>query len=508
MVWRYLTVIGTVCVLMGCAKPHERAESSTALTPFLKPCDNVPDDKDRYPIPSSECGALQVLEDPDNNQSPRISIHVVRLPAFDKSRNLEPLVLIAGGPGGSSIDMAYGLHGVFHHVQKERDLIFIDQRGTGKSSPRHCDIALEDDHTLSDDEVLFGYNTQLARCAERFSSTVLLYTTPMAVKDFDAVREALGYGTWNIWGVSYGTRVALEYARQYPATTRALVLDGVAPISITLPRYFSRDAQHALTQASEACNADTQCQSHYGDVVEKAKVVTERLTSLAEQQQSPRVTVKHPVNQQSISMTMTAGRFSRVIHTALYSRDAMTLLPILIANAYAEQYELIATTLLFFDHQQKNSMAEAMHFSVICNEDYQLLKQQSRSDSVSFLGRDFASEYHELCPAWDNGGVADTYFQPTVSDVPTLLLSGAFDPVTPPVWAKAASETLTTAWHVTVNGGNHSVSAEGCMPLAINYFLQNLELDNTPECTYAIKTMPLFLGAKTASLVKEVDTND
>jgi pimeloyl-ACP methyl ester carboxylesterase len=484
-------VLPTLLACYGCSPAPEQ---STGKSGFMKACPGFVETGKPPLVYGAECGELAVKENPADTNSADITLSILRLPAISPVANADPLFLIQGGPGGSSIEMASQLHWFFNDVRKNRDLVFVDQRGTGKSNPLSCDQLSEEDQLLSEQKQTEKYISLLKQCAEKYKDNAGFYTTPYAAQDLDAVRSALGYKKINLWGGSYGTRVALEFARRYPQQTRSMVLDGVAPVAIALPKHFSRDAFSALQTVNSECAEQTDCVREFGDLIQKAKVVLHRLQALSE----PLViSYEHPRNQQIEQLLLTPRNFSSLLFLSLYSRDLTVLLPRAISHAEKEDYRLLAAlSALANDQAQYMNIKEGMRFSVICNEDWPQLSTDEIEQSQPFLGLHFVKDTQAVCEFWPKAELPDDYWQPIKSDVPALLLSGKQDPVTPELWAKNAAEHLLNASLLTADGGNHSISIEGCVPQVIAQFIERGSMENiNTECVGNIKPLPLALGA-------------
>lgn len=445
----------------------------------------------------AECGELTVKENPDDENSPEITLSVLRLPAISPAPELDPLFLIQGGPGGSSVDLATQIHGYFADVRKNRDLIFVDQRGTGKSNPLQCDDLSEVDQQLPEAEQMEKYVALMQACAQKYQQQAPFYTTPYAVQDLDAVRAALGYARINLWGASYGTRVALEYARTYPQQTRTLVLDGVAPTSIALPKYFSRDAMAALNAVNSECLAQADCANAFGDIVQKAELVVARLRAAELANQTKIIAFEHPRYQQPEELVLTPKVFSSLVFLSLYSRDLTVLLPRAISHAEQNDFRLIAVlSALASEKNTSLKISEAMHFSVVCNEDWHFVSSDDVKNAPAFLGMNKLQEMSAVCAFWPKANLPEHYWQPIKSDAPALLLSGKHDPVTPSLWADAVAEHLPHATRLEAAGGNHVISTEGCVPQLIAQFIEQGSMKNIKtDCVSQIKPLPLVLGA-------------
>lgn len=441
-------------------------------------------------VQGAQCGALTVKENPRDEGSRTIELNILRLPAINPTPQPDPLFIIAGGPGQSAVGIAEHIFYTFNEVRKNRDIVFIDQRGTGKSNPLNCSEFDDLHYRLSLLEQQQQIKTSAQACAEKFKASIPFYTTPYAVSDLDAVRQALGYTQINLWGVSYGTRVALEYMRRYPAATRTSILDGVAPVEMALPWYGGEDAQAALRQLSERCALEESCAKAYGNLLQNAQTVAQRL-----QAQPVEITVAHPRTQAPFTLLMSHQLFSSMVRMALYSRDLATLLPLAITNARDDNYTLLASLISMADEQSEfMNISHAMHYTVLCNEDFR--QYQQRTDAApDFLLTSMVDVMREICTVWPQADVDDDYFMPVKSAVPALVLSGHYDPVTPPRWAERAMQHLTQARHLVAPGGHHSITQEGCVAQLIAQFIQRADAQELETaCVEKIQPLPPYFA--------------
>lgn len=416
---------------------------------------------------NAQCGSLDVSENPQDTNSKKIPLNILLLPAVNPAPEKDPLFIVAGGPGQSAVVVAESIHFLFNEIRKNRDIVFVDQRGTGKSNPLACDFEAEASSQLSEVEQEAFAKDAVAKCVAKIKDHAAYYTTPFAVADLDAVRAALGYEKINLWGASYGSRVVLEYMRRYPTHTRAGVLDGVAPVAIALPWSMEADGLAALQAINLQCEKIPACVDAYGDIVQNAQKISEQLVikPLA-------IKISHPRTQEDISVNLMAQDFSAVIRLALYNRDLSSLLPRAISEADAGHYQLLAS--LVHLATSKSDMAGinyGMHYSVVCSEDYPLYKDKNAAESNVFLRSHSVQKYTEICSQWPRAQLPADYGDPIVSDAPVLLLSGAMDPVTPPRWAELVKKGLPNAAHVVAPGGHHIVSQDGCIAQLIAAFI-------------------------------------
>src|SRR5687768_3115526 len=209
----------------------------------------------------ARCGSLTVDENPSDPQSRQIMLNVAVVPAISRSPEPDPLFILVGGPGQSAIETFPALFSTVFRIHENRDIVLVDQRGTGESNPLRC--LDPEDETLVEDEQAIAL---LKACPEKLKADLRFYTTDIAMQDLDSVRAALGYETINLYGVSYGTRAALVYLKMFPDHVRSLVLDAVVDPKFVLYQDAAQDGQRALEMVFGRCEADDVCKSTYPDL--------------------------------------------------------------------------------------------------------------------------------------------------------------------------------------------------------------------------------------------------
>ena len=229
-----------------------RASQPTAVD-RLQPCASDRGPTDAY------CGTLSVYENPMARTGRRINLNIVLLPSLASDVRPDPVVFLAGGPGQGAAQMARDVRSIFRRVLRERDVVLVDQRGTGKSNPLNCTSENNSLRELTESEDVAL--ERLRRCFEGLDADVRLYTTTIAMDDLDEVRAHLGYDRINLYGGSYGTRAALVYLRRHGDRVRSVILDGVSPPDMRIPLFAARDAQRSLDKLLADCELDDQCRS-------------------------------------------------------------------------------------------------------------------------------------------------------------------------------------------------------------------------------------------------------
>ena len=409
------------------------------------------------------CGQLKRPLDPAAATPVLIDVHVAVLPALARNKRPDPVFFLAGGPGQSAIDLAGPVGRLLGRFSNRRDIVLIDQRGTGRSAPLVCEGDETADRPLQDAVDPAQQVALLARCREALQGLphgdLRRYTTTLAMQDAEAVRQALGVERINLVGVSYGTRAALTYLRLYPGAVRRVVLDGVAPPDMVLPQSFGVDAQAALDALLVWCRGDAACQRRHPQLAQQWAGLRAAL---------PRnVTLTHPLNGREETVRMTVDVLAAMVRAPLYSPVLAAALPLAIEEAAAGRWSPLAGLAVALSSSARGpGLAQGMHFSVVCAEDLPL-KAGHAAPPAAPPATEFgnlSAVYAQVCRDWPRGEVDAAFYQVPVSASPVLLLSGAIDPVTPPRHAERMAKALGgRARHVVVPNAGHGVMGQGCL---------------------------------------------
>ncbi len=440
------------------------------------------------------CGKMGRPLNPAEPAKTQIDIHYVVSPAMARRKLADPVFFLAGGPGQSAIGVAPQVLAVLTRLNNRRDVVLVDQRGTGQSAPLVCP---QSSASLSTDQQL----VQLQRCRNNFLSLpyvqsphdLTFFTTTLAMQDLDAVRSHLGYERINLIGASYGTRAALEYQRLFPKVLRRSVLDGVAPPDMVLPASMSLDSQAVFDAMFLACSLDGVCQKNHPQLRAQWNELLARLPIT--------VTLPHAVTGQAQTTTLTRERLLGAVRSALYSPVWVSALPAAIGQAVQGQPQGLMALAQSLSLRKKTALATGMHFSVICAEDAGRFAASSDVPGSDFAD-DQAKFYRQACNTWPQAELPKEFYDISLSDSPSLLLSGGLDPVTPPRHAQRVARALgNNALHVVVPHAGHGVMALGCMPEVLFRFLdaptdaQALAVD--AQCAQKIPR-PLFFQSATS----------
>ncbi len=400
----------------------------------------------------ARCGTFEVFENRATKKGRKVSIKIVVFPATGRNTAPDPLFYIAGGPGSSATEDAPYIAQQYAKIRERRDLVFVDQRGTGGSNPLNCDLFNPQDlqSYLGDYFPL----EDVRRCREQLEpkADLKLYTTHIAMDDLDDVRAALGYERINIVGASYGTRAAQAYLRQHGGHVRAVVLHGVSLTGQFMPRDFPQHTERALEGVLGECAADEACRAAFPDLRAEAKVVLEKLT------RGPvEVNLKNAQTGENIPLKLSRDLAGEAVRYMLYQPDAASRIPLYIHSAARGDFTPLAKSAINYRRQIVATGSNGMYLSVTCAEDLPWIKpgEGERNGERTFLGDYRLRQQRAACALWPRGEIPKGYSEPTRSGVPTLILTGQWDPVTPPVYGDTAAKFLTDSLHVVVPHGGH-----------------------------------------------------
>jgi pimeloyl-ACP methyl ester carboxylesterase len=410
------------------------------------------------------CGTLARAVDPADPTGPTIDIAVAVVPARRPSKR-HPLYFFAGGPGQGAIAAFAPLLGAFEEIGRERDLVLVDQRGTGDSAPLRCVDGL--DKTIGERLAETPDLAELSRCVDGYEHDPRLFVTTIAVDDLDAVRQALGHEVIDVIGGSYGTRAAMVYARAHGEHTGRIVLDGVAPVDMALPQSFAVDAQAALDAMFSDCAATPTCAAAFPDARARFEAWMASLRA------APIVaTVPDPRTGEPMPVTLGAREIAAAIRGLLYAPVLTSLLPLTMEAGQRGDLGPLVSQAALLSEGISDSMAQGMFLSVVCAEDVPFLDEAEVAAAASTaFGRSFVDELRASCGVWPTAELAPGYRSPIALSQPTLVLSGALDPVTPPRWGEHVLPHLSAGRHVVVPGAGHGTMSIPCVTDMIQAFL-------------------------------------
>ncbi len=478
------SLIKKLWVLLVLASPSATfAQSTLEFSPCLVQLGALSED--------GQCATLERHENPDDPTSPLLQLAVVKFAATNPNPSADAFTVIQGGPGMSSIDLFMQKRQAFEQIRRNRDVLLIDQRGTGRSHAFMCPIEDPSSMDVSPQEA-----QRLAlECLQQFDGNPAFYTTTEAVRDLEALRAAAGYPTLTLYGVSYGTRVALEYLRAQPQHARALLLDGVVAPTVNLAgNEIALRSQQAFDRLVARCESEPTCSAEYGDLAAAFE------NARAQLQSAPvRVSFAHPVSGETMDREVSEADLLGAMRLMPYASESLALLPLLLSQARQGQFAMLAAQSVLMEEQFVNDYAIGMNNSVMCTEDYPYLTEanmQATQAEVAntYFGDTMAEMLKAMCEVWPRGVDYAESRELFDSDVPVLLMSGEADPITPPSNAEMVANMLSNARHVVVPAHGHGVFDRGCMIQLVSNFVDQANFQNfDASCVEREIAFPLFI---------------
>ena len=441
------------------------------------------------PTVKARCGTLERPENPEDPDGRQIQLRVAVVPALSVEPATDPVVPLAGGPGQAATDFYVAYRGAFEGVRRERPILLVDQRGTGESARLTCP---ESEDMLEEVPELEEIGPLVQECLDGLEADPRYYTTSVAVRDLEAVREALGYPTLNLYGISYGTRVAQHYLRRYPERTRSVVLDGVIPAGKVLGPDIALFAQTAVDAIFSRCAESAACAEQFPAVESEFAGLLERLAD-----DPAEVSLTHPVTGAPAERRFSPDDLAGAVRLLTYAPSSAALLPHLIHQGAEGNLAPLTAQIMMIEASMYESLAIGMHHSVVCAEDMPFVTEADIDRDAladTFMGEQQIDMLREICRHWPRGPIDPDFREPMETDVPVLLLSGEFDPVTPPAWGDLAAAQYGNARHVVGPGQGHGLLPHGCTPRLVADFIADAsvgELD--ADCVSRLGPMPFFL---------------
>ena len=421
------------------------------------------------------CGGHEVFEDRDAKKGRKIKLNIVVFPATSPGKSLDPLFYIPGGPGSSATEDAPYIAKDFSKIREKRDLVFVDQRGTGGSNPLVCEF-----FSPPDVQSYLGHwnpPDQTRRCRKRLAekADLRLYVTTIAMDDLDEVREALGYGRINLYGASYGTRAVQSYIKRHGKNVRAAILHGVSPPDQFMPRDFPQHTERALEGVITECLTDAACKAAFPNVRSDIGSVLQKL------KRGPvEVEIKSPEDRnKTVRVTISRDLAGEAVRYMLYQTGAASRIPLVMNAAAKGDFAPLAEAAVFYRQQIVATGATGLYLAITCAEDLPFANskdaEKRNADDATFLGDYRLRQQLEACAEWPRSPVEKTYAEPVRSNLPVLIFTGQWDPVTPPLYGDRVAKTLPNSLHVVVPSGGHGfggLSGLDCITNLTTDFIQ------------------------------------
>lgn len=439
---------------------------------------------------AAKCGWLSVPENREQPSGKQIRLHVARIPSLRLEPAGDPLFVLSGGPGQAASDFYISIAPALARIRRDRDIVIVDQRGTGRSNRLDCILPDEGDISFTDPQQL----RELTRsCLAKLPGDPRYYTTSVAVRDLDDVRAALGYEKLDLYGVSYGTRVAQHYMRRYPQRVRVAILDGVVPPQLPLGPDVALDAQAAIDTAFARCDSSAECKRAFPNIAGTFSSLRARVSA-----QPVPLSIPDPLSAEPTQTQLGAAELSAAVRLLSYSDETLSTLPLLIHEAETGQPQALAAQYLMIKKSLDTQIANGMHFAVVCSEDAPRWHERTVKDSdlaKTYIGETFMQAMRTICEQWPRGPVDEEFSKPLNSAIPTLVLSGGNDPVTPARYGEQILPGLKNSKHLVLEGQGHGQIAIGCMPRVIADFIATGNVKSVDDtCLKTIGPAPFLLS--------------
>ena len=492
---RGVVLLGLVVLLVAACRPAEE-EASPAASPTHEPTATPSPEPAAAPSwepvecgflgsGSSKCGYLVVPEDRTQPDSRMIRLYAVVAPAASDNSKPDPIVFLSGGPGAPAVVAVDHYRGLLRTMLQERDLVAFDQRGVGLSEPAldcpEYEQALLETYgaDVSSEEARQRMFDAVRACRDRLTEegvNLSAYTSAASAADVHDLMEALGYERYNLYGGSYGTRLALTIMRDYPDEVRSAVLDSVEPLQEDALELRAIFVQQALERVFEQCASSETCNEEYPNLAETFFSLVEKL------EEEPL-----PVRARGTTYQVGADEFIELILMGMYEPAGISGLPSLIGQA-ADGQTFWLTSAVDTVLSLSDIIWEGMHFSVLCAEEVPFNSGADAAEInadvhpaiVRGLQADNLPWLMQLCEMWGAAEANAIEDEPVRVDVPTLILTGEFDPVAPEDFAIATAEYLGKGQSFVIPGQTHDVlSSSTCAREIMKQFLDAPE--ETPD---------------------------
>jgi pimeloyl-ACP methyl ester carboxylesterase len=439
---------------------------------------------------AARCGTLRVPEDREHPQSGSIALKVAVVPALNRRSTEAPMFLLAGGPGQSAMQVYVALSSAFARINRNHAIVLLDQRGTGNSSAQSCEYPEAWQQPV---DPMPALRKATKECLAKLGQRVRFYTTSIAVRDLDEMRAALGYEQIDLYGASYGTRVAELYMRRYPARVRAVILDGVTYPEQIIGMETPQDGENALNLILARCRQAPDCAATYPELQQDWESLLRQFGP-----QKVMVTIDDPNSGLPLEIEFNHRIMASALRFLSYSAMQASLLPALIHEAVHGKLRPLASQSVMNARQIGDQLANGMQYSVICSEDepfFAAANVDRAAMARTYQGTELVDALQEICKLWPRGPVDADLHAPLHSDIPTLLLSGEADPVTPPADAERAAVGLTRHRHLILKGEGHGQLSTGCVPRLMADFLDSAAPDKLDAtCLEQHTPEPFFLS--------------
>jgi pimeloyl-ACP methyl ester carboxylesterase len=442
---------------------------------------------------SAFCAPFSVPENRAETNGRKLDLRLALIKSDVVTADSDIVVFLAGGPGQAAIDTWPQIAPAFAPLLAHHHVLLLDQRGTGGSNVLECK---GDDADKDESDGATGFDAAKAKqraqeCLDQVSKHAdpRFYTTTDAVADLEAVRQALGAPQFDLVGVSYGTRMAQQYAMRHADGVRSIVLDSVAPNEIALGQDFAENLDNALKLQFAQCEKASACKAAFGDPYASLMKLRDALRAKPQD-----YAYRDPVTFTEKHRQLNARTLAGLVRMFAYSPETAALLPLSIAEGLKGDYTPLAGQTQVLTGDLSDLAENAMQISVICSEDADLLVPRPQ-DENALLGNNLVNGIKAGCEVWPHETRPADFHAPLKTDKPVLILEGALDPVTPPRYGEQVVKNLSNARLIVANGQGHNVIGRGCIPKLVGDFVDKLDPKTLDaKCVDKLGPMPAFVN--------------
>jgi pimeloyl-ACP methyl ester carboxylesterase len=462
--------------------PGFAAQATHPSRSKLKPCKVGPAGSEIDAL----CGEHQVWENRAAKAGRKITLKVLVLPALGPTRKPDPIIAFGGGPGQAAGSLA-GILG--DEARQDRDLLFVDQRGTGEPDRLTCLLG-----TPGDFPSLFAQLFPLDavhRCREELGKKydLTLYTTAAAADDVDEVRAWLGYEKLNLAGYSYGTRMAQVYLKRHPESVRTVTLWGSVPMDEALPISHSAAGQRSLDLVFELCERDAACSARF-------PVRKDFETVMARLDEGPvEVEVPHPETEKPARVRLPREVVVESIRSILYDARGAAVLPLAFHEAAAGDWKRLGRMIVQRRYGLTIGLSHGLFFSVTCTEDMPFITEEQIASRTagSFLRDHRVRRQKEACDLWPRAQLEPGHREAVRSEVPVLAINGRLDPVTPPDFGRRTAASFPNSLFLEIPYESHAIFGD-CPAGIAQSFLDRASVQGLDtSCVAQMKPTPFVL---------------
>lgn len=451
------------------------------------------------------CGDFAVWEDREARAGREIELHVVVVPARSEEPLPDPVVVVAGGPGEGVTGAAPFIPREADELLERRDVLLVDQRGTGESNGLSCAFGVTPEDPQPAYDAFFPLEGVKA-CREALEARADLtkYTTTIAVEDLEEVRRRLGYGPLNLVGGSYGTRFVQEFLRRHPESVRTAVLQGVTSMDHRMPLNHALDGQRGFDLLFVLCEEDPACREAFPDLRRELWAVVRRLEG-----EPGRATIENPLTGGEVTLSVGRGMFVESLRSLLYGVGGSTELPFVVHRAFQGDFAPFFKRTVPYRVFIETEFSNGLYLSVTCAEDTQRFTAEEAAlhNAGTALGGFRTDAQKAACGVWPTAEVPADFHEPVATERPVLIVVGELDPVTPPRYGRAAAERMPNGLFVLVPRGHHShdsLTNQDCLKGLIEGLIESGTTQGLdPSCVETMQRPPFVLDESAMGYMEE-----